>query len=199
MSSNGGGSECGGASLGGGEAAPDLLAARGTGAGYGLAPLRGGQMTPSQPGPPRSFGLFLHLKSGALGLRLVRRSSHMAPPQVGHRGMPSAAAAGAPEPAVGAAAGLASRGGQITPSHSRSLHLKSGAFGLRLPTRLSHMSPEHFGQLGVGEAESVSAGCCCSVIVTAGATVGRCGSIRKLVERLEKLEGTIVKRRRRAT
>ena len=42
------------------------------------------------------------------------------------------------------------RGGQITPSHSRSLHLKSGAFGLRLPSRLSHIGPSHRGQVGRG-------------------------------------------------
>ena len=39
-------------------------------------------MIPSQPGPPFIFGLFLHLKSGAFGLRFDRRSSHMAPPQL---------------------------------------------------------------------------------------------------------------------
>ncbi|MEP7000960.1 MAG: hypothetical protein ABI969_10820, partial [bacterium] len=88
VSSYGGGSLGGGASLGGG---PERPPARGVGAGYGLGPLRGGQMIPSQPGPPRSFGLFLHLKSGAFGLRLVSRSSHMGPPQIGQFGMPSAA------------------------------------------------------------------------------------------------------------
>ena len=68
-------------------------AARGVGAGYGLGvPSRGGQMTPSQPGLPFIFGLFLHLKSGAFGLRFERRSSHMAPPQMGHDGMPPVAA-----------------------------------------------------------------------------------------------------------
>lgn len=66
-------------------------AARATGAGYGLGiPARGGQITPSQPGPPFIFGLFLHLKSGAFGLRFESRSSHMAPPQIGHEGMPAA-------------------------------------------------------------------------------------------------------------
>jgi len=40
------------------------------------------------------------------------------------------------------------REGQITPPHSRSLHLKSGAFGFRFPSRLSHIGPRHFGQVG---------------------------------------------------
>ena len=48
------------------------------------------------------------------------------------------------------------RGGQMTPSHPRSLHLKSGAFGLRFPSRLSHISPPHLGQLGTAEAASVA-------------------------------------------
>ena len=108
-------------------------------------------MTPSHPGPPRSRGLFLHLKSGARGLRLLVRSSHIAPPQIGHAGMPSDGGGGvtplaALAPATFAAGvdGVAAavlRGGQMTPSHSRSLHLKSGAFGLRLPSRLSHIGP----------------------------------------------------------
>jgi hypothetical protein len=104
-------------------------------------------MTPSHPGPPRSRGLFLHLKSGARGLRLLTRSSHKAPPQMGQAGMPSAGSCGAiafAADALGAAVGatvLAPRGGQITPSHSRSLHLKSGALGFRLPSRLSHIGP----------------------------------------------------------
>ena len=95
-------------------------------------------MTPSHPGPPRSLGLFLHLKSGARGFRFDVRSSHIAPPQIGHSGIPDvdADAAGA-----GVLVALAPRGGQITPSHCRSLHLKSGAFGLRFPTRLSHIGP----------------------------------------------------------
>lgn len=139
-------------------------------------------MTPSHPGPPRSRGLFLHLKSGARGLRLVARSSHIAPPQTGQRGIPlastppftapalgtpaaadaAAAAAGraaAEEaPAVGPAAATppaVARGGQITPPHSRSLHLKSGAFGFRFPSRLSHIGPWHLGQVGGGAASSV--------------------------------------------
>jgi hypothetical protein len=49
-------------------------------------------------------------------------------------------AAGVEFPA-GAAAARPSRGGQITPSQPRSLHLKSGAFGLRLFSRLSHTGP----------------------------------------------------------
>lgn len=100
-------------------------------------------MTPSQPGPPRSRGRFLHLKSGALGFRLEARSSHIGPPQMGQAGIPGATAplaAGAGGDADVAVV-AAPRGGQITPSHSRSLHLKSGAFGLRFPSRLSHMGP----------------------------------------------------------
>src|SRR5216117_2126128 len=37
-------------------------------------------------------------------------------------------------------------GGHITPSQFSSLHLKSGAFGLRFLARLSHIGPSHFGQ-----------------------------------------------------
>ena len=117
-------------------------------------------MMPSQPGPPRSFGLFLHLKSGAFGFRFDNRSSHIAPPQIGHAGIPSPGAT-----IVSAAwfaevtARVASRGGQMTPSHSRSLHLKSGALGFFLPTRLSHMSPEHFGHDGDGGGASPTADC----------------------------------------
>ena len=124
-------------------------------------------MTPSHPGPPRSFGLFLHLKSGARGFRFDVRSSHMAPPQMGQAGIPLAGGWGAPDADGGDAAtgeaGTALRSGQITPSHSLSLHLKSGAFGLRLPTRLSHIAPSHVGQDGGGESIA-SADCCCSVI-----------------------------------
>jgi hypothetical protein len=157
---------------------------RGTGGGYGLGePSRAGQITPSQPGPPRSRGLFRHLKSGARGFRFEARSSHIAPPQTGHSGIPSASTFG-PAPALWPRAGLDAgfvpagradglspalaprggadcapaaavpRGGQITPSHPRSLHLKSGAFGLRLPSRLSHISPPHFGQSGTVLAAS---------------------------------------------
>jgi hypothetical protein len=53
------------------------------------------------------------------------------------------------------AAGVEDRGGQITPSQLRSLHLKSGAFGLRFPSRLSHIAPPHFGQLGTPVDDSV--------------------------------------------
>ena len=116
-------------------------------------------MIPSHPGPPRSFGLFLHLKSGAFGFRFDVRSSHIGPAQRGQAGIP-----GATVPVgsgAAAAAGFAPRGGQITPSHSRSLHLKSGALGFRFPTRLSHMGPWHEGQFGTADA---SAGCCCSVM-----------------------------------
>src|SRR5688500_2038138 len=179
-SSSGGPSHAGGPSRGassvGGGVAEALR--RGTGGGNGLGePSRAGQMTPSQPGPPRSRGLFRHLKSGARGLRFDAPSSHIGPPQTGHSGIPSASARGPVErlwPRAGRDAGLvaaggavglslgsaargattgapaatAPRGGQITPSHPRSLHLKSGAFGLRLPSRLSHISPPHFGQSG---------------------------------------------------
>ena len=48
----------------------------------------------------------------------------------------------------------AARGGQITPPHVVSLHLKSGAFGFRFPSRLSHMGPWHLGQLGTGDSAS---------------------------------------------
>jgi hypothetical protein len=143
---------------------PERGAVRGVGAGYGLgAPFRGGQMTPSQPGPPLVFGLFLHLKSGAFGLRFERRSSHIGPPQMGQVGIPANAAGCSAPAATGVTAAIASRGGQITPSHSRFLHLKSGALGLRLPTRLSHISPWHFGHVGSGDASS-EGGVCCSVI-----------------------------------
>jgi hypothetical protein len=53
------------------------------------------------------------------------------------------------------AAGVEPRGGQITPSQLRSLHLKSGAFGLRLPSRLSHIAPPHFGQSGTALDDSI--------------------------------------------
>jgi hypothetical protein len=35
------------------------------------------------------------------------------------------------------------------------LHLKSGAFGLRFPSRLSHIAPPHLGQLGTPVDDSV--------------------------------------------
>ncbi len=113
-------------------------------------------MIPSHPGPPRSFGLFLHLKSGAFGFRLEVRSSHIAPPQIGQAGIPGAGGVMVVlTAALGAAAAVpvvAVRGGQTTPSHPASLHLKSGALGLRLPTRLSHIAPSHFGQSGTAVA-----------------------------------------------
>jgi hypothetical protein len=40
------------------------------------------------------------------------------------------------------------------------LHLKSGAFGLRLPARLSHMGPWHLGQLG---RVSTASDCCSDI------------------------------------
>src|SRR5690606_15382868 len=45
--------------------------------------------------------------------------------------------------------------GQITPSHCLSRHLKSGALGFFLPSRLSHIFPPHVGQAGsfTGEGE----------------------------------------------
>ncbi len=58
---------------------------------------------------------------------------------------------GAPVPATD----VEPRGGQITPSQLRSLHLKSGAFGLRFPSRLSHIAPPHFGQLGTPAVVSI--------------------------------------------
>jgi hypothetical protein len=164
-SSCGGASSCGGGPLSdppwnGAVLDPPPADWRGADGGYGLGePSRDGQITPSHPGPPRSFGLFRHLKSGARGLRLLSRSSHIGPPQMGQSGIPAAVVAlAAPAPAAPAlaaadadAAGRASRGGQITPSHSRSLHLKSGALGLRLPARLSHIGPWHLGQSGAAE------------------------------------------------
>ena len=53
-------------------------------------------------------------------------------------------------------AGAPARAGQITPSHDRSRHLKSGAFGLRFVSRLSHMRPPHFGQLGCVPASATA-------------------------------------------
>ena len=53
-------------------------------------PSRGGQITPSHPGPPLKRGLFLHLKSGALGLRFPSRLSHMGPSHFGHEGASAA-------------------------------------------------------------------------------------------------------------
>src|SRR5215213_4763588 len=64
---------------------------------------------------------------------------------ISSRSLP-AAAFSAREPLRAAGAGF---GGQITPSQERSRHLKSGALGLRLVARLSHIRPSHFGQLGV--------------------------------------------------
>jgi hypothetical protein len=182
-------SSCGGASSKVGGPSVGVLSNRGAAgaarraadAGYGLGePSRDGQITPSQPGPPRSRGLLRHLKSGARGLRFDSRSSHIAPPHTGQSGIPVASTpprgavgaggapldpalvdgagtplfAGGPADAAGAAgaptAARPSRGGQITPSQPRSLHLKSGAFGLRLPSRLSHIGPSHLGQTGSG-------------------------------------------------
>ena len=100
-------------------------------------------MTPGHPGPPITFGLLRHLKSGARGLRFDSRSSHILPPHTGHAG-----SSAVPVGAAGAA--FASRGGHTTPSHPLSLHLKSGARGFRFEARLSHISPWHFGQVGVG-------------------------------------------------
>ena len=100
-------------------------------------------MTPGHPGAPCAFGLFRHLKSGARGLRLLARSSHILPPHTGHAGS-SAVPAGT---ATGMAPGA--RGGQMTPSHPTVLHLKSGARGFFFATRLSHVSPPHVGHAGV--------------------------------------------------
>ena len=52
------------------------------------------------------------------------------------------------------AAEVAPRGGQITPPHAVSLHLKSGAFGFRFPSRLSHIGPWQLGQVGTEGAAS---------------------------------------------
>ena len=188
-SSSGGPSHIGGPSRGassaGGAAGGPLR--RGVEGGYGLGePSRAGQITPSQPGPPRSRGLLRHLKSGARGLRLDVRSSHIAPPQIGQSGIPAESTRGPPAAAAGRAAfaggvdtgarvggasaearggagcdapdaapGAPVRGGQITPSQLRSLHLKSGAFGFRFPSRLSHIAPPHLGQLGTAAVVSV--------------------------------------------
>ena len=63
-------------------------------------------------------------------MRLLARSSHIAPPQVGQDGIPgcgaTVAAGAAPDASALAAPAVASdaeRGGQITPSHSLFLHL----------------------------------------------------------------------------
>ena len=174
-SSGGGASSSGGPSQGGGASRTAGAERRATDGGYGLGePSRDGQITPSHPGPPRSRGLFRHLKSGARGLRFDVRSSHIAPPQMGQRGIPLASTppradpapaadpAGcgrgallpcAPDGAPGAAA-VAPRGGQITPPQPGSLHLKSGAFGFRFPSRLSHIGPWHLGQVGTEGAAS---------------------------------------------
>src|SRR3954469_2489582 len=50
-------------------------------------------------------------------------------------------------------------GGQITPSHERSRHLKSGARGFRLVRRLSHILPPHFGHVSSSRARTVSDFC----------------------------------------
>lgn len=125
------------------------------------SPSRGGQMTPGQPGPPMTLGLFRHLKSGARGFRLLARSSHILPPQTGHAGssgVPVGAGHWRGSDGVSATGGAAaeSRGGQITPAHDLSLHLKSGARGFRLPARLSHISPPHLGQGGASPTGAVS-------------------------------------------
>src|SRR5688572_12745218 len=44
--------------------------------------------------------------------------------------------------------------GQITPSHERSRHLKSGARGLRFVRRLSHIRPPHFGHCSSSSASA---------------------------------------------
>jgi len=169
-SSGGGASSSGGPSQGGGASRTAGAERRVAEGGYGLGePSRAGQMSPSHPGPPRSRGLLRHLKSGARGLRLDSRSSHIAPPQIGQRGIPLASTPPrAPPVLVGAATVawgrgalppvaadgalgapvVAPRGGQITPPHAASLHLKSGALGFRFPSRLSHIGPWHLGQVG---------------------------------------------------
>ena len=114
-------------------------------------------MTPSQPGPPWNFGLLRHLKSGAFGFRLLSRSSHIFPPQTGHGGSSFVPAGFAVDTAP------ASRGGQMMPSQPSLLHLKSGAFGFRLPARLSHIWPAHFGQGGDASGAAPS-GRSCSVM-----------------------------------
>lgn len=43
----------------------------------------------------------------------------------------------------------------MMPSQDESRHLKSGARGLRLEARLSHISPWHFGHLGAGVSAGV--------------------------------------------
>jgi len=115
-------------------------------------------MTPGHPGAPCAFGLFRHLKSGARGLRLLARSSHIFPPQTGHAGS-SAVPAGT---AMGIAP--ASRGGHTTPSHPALLHLKSGALGFFFVTRLSHISPPQVGHGGVLVSLAVLVVCWSSVI-----------------------------------
>ena len=123
------------------------------------SPSRGGQMTPSHPGPPWNFGLLRHLKSGARGLRLLVRSSHIFPPQMGHAGSSAVPAGFA---ATGAAPG--SRGGQMTPSHPPALHLKSGARGFFFVARLSHISLPQRGHAGAVVSAAAPAGCCSSLI-----------------------------------
>jgi hypothetical protein len=142
--------------------------------------------------------LFRHLKSGARGLRLEARSSHIAPPQIGQRGIPLSStppravpALAAPDdapawrgalplaPAAGAlgVAAAAPRGGQITPPHAGSLHLKSGAFGFRFPSRLSHMGPSHLGQFGT---EGAASGVLGWVIAVASGGDGQTSRVRQL-------------------
>src|SRR2546430_14726889 len=62
---------------------------------------------------------------------------------------PPALALGTPAPDP------AGRGGQMTPSQERSRHLKSGALGLRLVARLSHILPPHFGHEGVSGVPTI--------------------------------------------
>jgi hypothetical protein len=93
--SNGGGASSGRARLGGaGGRRGRRAGAAGAAAPRRASPGRGGQITPSQPGPPMTFGLLRHLKSGARGLRFDARSSHMRPPHTGHAGSSAVPAAG---------------------------------------------------------------------------------------------------------
>ena len=106
-------------------------------------PSRAGQMTPSHPGPPRSRGLFRHLKSGARGLRLEARSSHIAPPQIGQRGMPLASTLARGAPALAVAAGAA------TPLRARRPSARRGRrSGRRRPGR-SARRPDHPAARGI--------------------------------------------------
>jgi hypothetical protein len=155
----------GGGALGrGGDAAPDERRGGTAFVADGVAPARrspsrGGQITPSHPGPPWNLGLFRHLKSGARGLRLLARSSHIFPPQTGQAGSSAVPAGFA---TTGAAP--ASRGGQITPSHPPALHLKSGARGFFFVARLSHISLPHRGHDGAVVSGAALPVCCCSLM-----------------------------------